>query len=81
MVVIPPDLESRLRATASLHPGLWSKIQTLSLRQDALAKNAYGTAAMEGNRLSLEEVRDLLAPRFRRQILELVRETLARADG
>lgn len=39
-----------------------------------LVKNAYGTASMEGNRLKLEQVRELAAPQFRHQMLVLIHE-------
>lgn len=67
---------ANIDATVQAHPQLAAPLVALLQRQEAAAKNAYATAAIEGGRLTLNDVKRLLGPMFRRQVYELIEAEL-----
>jgi type II secretory pathway predicted ATPase ExeA len=57
-----------IEAACQGRPELQLRMSRLLMLQESMAKNAFGTAAIEGNPLTEQQVLDLLRPRFREAI-------------
>ena len=71
---------ARVSATCRGRPQLTSDVARAILLHRAVAPNAHGSAALEGNQTSLDRVEGLLVRVLERRILKLIRDAL-RAEG